>query len=402
MNTLANKKIILGVCGGIAAYKSAELVRRLVEVGAQVQVVMSAHAQSFVSALTFQALSGRAVRHSLFDETAEAAMGHIELARWADVILIAPATANTIAKLAHGLADNLLTTLCLASRAPIAVAPAMNQAMWENSTTQHNMQLLKTQHFALFGPGVGEQACGETGAGRMLEPLEIRSLLEALCSKKTQLLSGKQVLLTAGPTQEAIDPVRYISNHSSGKMGFALAEAARNAGAEVVLVCGPTKLSPPPGIEVCRVKSAEEMLAKVLKHSMASDIFISVAAVADFRLKEVKAEKIKKSADEMTLTLVKNPDILATVAKLETLRPFCVGFAAETNNLSQYAQQKLKLKNLDMIAANLVSTENNVFNNDHNALEVYTRKGDHISLGNTTKTALAKQLIELIAAQLTP
>ncbi|MCB1757348.1 MAG: bifunctional phosphopantothenoylcysteine decarboxylase/phosphopantothenate--cysteine ligase CoaBC, partial [Gammaproteobacteria bacterium] len=401
MQSLANKKIILGVCGGIAAYKSADLVRRLIETGAEVQVVMTGHAEHFVSPLTFQALSGNPVRHTLFDEAAEAAMGHIELARWADLILIAPATAGFIARLAHGLADDLLSTLCLATRAPIAIAPAMNQAMWENTATRANMAIVQDRGIAVFGPASGSQACGETGAGRMLEALEIRDLCVDLLSETDLSLAGRQILLTTGPTRESIDPVRYISNHSSGKMGFALAEAARDAGASVTVVSGPVSLSPPNGIDIVRVQSAAEMLDAVLQHAPRSDVFISVAAVADFRLKTVETKKIKKSADELTLTLVKNPDILAEVAALKKHRPYCVGFAAETHDLQDYAKEKLKNKNLDMIAANLVTNDSDtVFNSDSNTLEVFLRDSRQVSLPHAPKRQIARQLIALIAEQL--
>ena len=401
MKSLANKKIILGVCAGIAAYKSADLVRRLVEAGAQVQVVMTEHAAEFVTPLTYQALSGKPVRHQLFDEAAEAAMGHIELARWADLVLVAPATANFIAKLVHGLADDLLSTLCLATRAPIVIAPAMNQAMWENEATQANMSMLHDRGITVLGPGSGEQACGETGAGRMLEPLEIRAALMEVFVKPDQSLTARKVLLTTGPTREAIDPVRYISNHSSGKMGFAVAEAARDAGAGVTVISGPVSIRPPTGINVVGVQSADEMLAAVMQYAPHSDVFIGVAAVADFRLKNVETKKIKKSADELSLTLVKNPDILAAVAALKKSRPFCVGFAAETHDLNSYAKQKLKAKNLDMIAANLVTNDtDSVFNSDNNTLEIFLRDDRQVSLPHAPKRDIARQLIALIAEQL--
>ncbi len=401
MNSLAKKKILLGVCGGIAAYKSADLVRKLIEAGAEVQVVMTRHAEEFISSLTFQALSGRPVRQALFDEQAEAAMGHIELARWADLVLIVPASANTIAKLAQGLADDLLSTLCLATRAPIAVAPAMNQAMWENKATQSNMAVLQNRDILVLGPASGEQACGETGAGRMLEPVEIRTLVGELFQKTDQSLAQKRVLLTTGPTREAIDPVRYISNRSSGKMGFALAEAASAAGAEVTVVAGPTSAPSPDSIELVRVESAKQMFDAVMQRAQQSDVFISVAAVADFRLKTAEQEKIKKTQNEITLTLEKNPDILATVAALDKNRPYCVGFAAETQDLHAYALDKLKRKNLDMIAANLVGKdERNVFNSDHNALDIFLRDHRTVSLPRNTKRQLARQLVELIAEHL--
>ncbi len=404
MDNLRDKKIILGVCGGIAAYKCADLVRRLSEAGAEVQVVMTAHAESFITAMTFQALSGSIVRQSLFDESAEAAMGHIELARWADIILIAPATANIMAKLAHGLANDLLTTLCLATTADIAVVPAMNQAMWSNAATQANVATLKSHGIAIFGPASGDQACGDVGSGRMLEPLDIREHVDAhfaVLAPSDGALAGKSVLLTAGPTREAIDPVRYISNHSSGKMGFALAEAARDAGANVTVIAGPTVISQPSGMTVIAVQSATNMLKEVMSRAEDNDVFVAVAAVADYRIKETSQEKIKKSDVELTLTLVKNPDILAEVAGLKTNRPFCVGFAAETNDLQTYARGKLERKNLDMIAANLVTNDkDSVFNSNSNTLEVFLRNSSHISFPHAPKRQIADQLIALIAKQL--
>lgn len=403
MENLSDKKIILGVCGGIAAYKSADLVRRLLEAGAQVQVVMTSHAESFITPMTFQALSGNPVRQSLFDESAEAAMGHIELARWADMILIAPATANFIAELVHGLARDLLSTLCLATTADIAIVPAMNQAMWSNVATQENVSRLDKRGIAIFGPASGEQACGDVGSGRMLEPLSIREHVVShfsATSNQSDILTDKNILLTAGPTRESIDPVRYISNHSSGKMGFALAIAARDAGANVTVISGPTAISQPTNVTVIEVQSAEDMLEEVMSRASDSDIFIAVAAVADYRVKETQNEKIKKSKTEMTLTLIKNPDILATVSSLKNDRPFCVGFAAETNDLQSYARGKLERKNLDMIAANLVTNEkDSVFNSDSNTLEVFLRDSSHISLPQASKQHIASQLITLIAEQ---
>lgn len=402
MNALQNKNIVLGVCGGIAAYKSPDLVRRLTEAGASVQVVMTEHAAQFVSPLTFQAVSGKAARYTLFDEAAEAAMGHIELARWADLILIAPATANTLGRLAYGLADDLLTTICLATRAPLAVAPAMNQAMWTHPATQANISQLNARGTIILGPAEGNQACGETGSGRMLEPLALRDAVSDLFAvPDTGALKGRRMLITAGPTREAIDPVRYISNHSSGKMGFAIAAAARDAGATVTLVAGPTQIAPPDGVTVHRIESAHDMHQTVMAEATQHDVFVSVAAVADFRIKDLRGEKMKKSADEITLTLVKNPDILADVASLSESRPFCVGFAAETHDLENYAADKLARKNLDMICANLVQGgDDSVFNSDDNALEIFLRGGDRISLPSAPKTQLARALIDLIAEKL--
>jgi phosphopantothenoylcysteine decarboxylase/phosphopantothenate--cysteine ligase len=395
MAVLAGKRILLGVTGGIAAYKSAELLRRLVEYGAEVQVVMTAAAAEFVTPLTFQALSGRPVRQSLLDPAAEAGMGHIELARWPDFILIAPASAHFLARLAHGLADDLLTTLCLATNQPIAVAPAMNRLMWANPATQDNCRLLSQRHIALWGPGAGEQACGETGAGRMLEPLELRQRLIDHWTTATSL-NGCRVLITAGPTREAIDPVRFISNHSSGRMGFAVAAAAAQAGAEVILVSGPVQLTTPPGVQRIDVASAQAMYATVMQHVVGSQIFIAVAAVADYRVTERFPQKMKKSHSTMTLNLERTPDILASVAGMTAYRPFCVGFAAETDAVLDYARRKLIDKNLDLIAANHVGGSDRGFNSLTNALHVLWRDGErHLPLAS--KQQLAVDLITLIA-----
>ncbi|HWK73464.1 MAG TPA: bifunctional phosphopantothenoylcysteine decarboxylase/phosphopantothenate--cysteine ligase CoaBC, partial [Povalibacter sp.] len=318
-------KILLGVTGGIAAYKSPDLVRRLAERGADVQVVMSKGAQQFVTALTFQAVSGKPVRTDLWDAAAEAAMGHIELARWADEIVVAPATAEFLARLAHGLANDLLTTLCLATTAPITIAPAMNRQMWMNPATQANVNLLKERGIRVLGPASGEQACGEVGVGRMLEPAQIAEEIYAALPVDG-VFKGLKVVITAGPTREGIDPVRFISNRSSGKMGYAVAAAAREAGAKVVLVTGPVQIPTPPGIERVEVESAEQMLAAVQKHVVGADIFIAAAAVSDYRCSEIAREKIKKTSDNMTLALTRAPDVLATIGKSES-PPFLVGFA---------------------------------------------------------------------------
>jgi len=352
--TVRAKKIILGVTGGIAAYKAPELVRRLVEQGAEVQVIMTASACEFVKPLVFQAVSGNRVHQELLDEAAEAGMGHIELARWADQILIAPATANTIARLAAGFSDDLLSTVCLASRAPMAVAPAMNTVMWEAAATQTNVECLQDRGVRFFGPGVGSQACGETGAGRMLEPDDLVAQLQATGvdqashQSATGLLQGVEVLITAGPTREAIDPVRFLSNHSSGKMGYAIADAAQAAGARVTLVSGPVNLPTPANVKKIDVSSAMDMQSEVMSRVTKDGIFVSVAAVADYRVEDQQQQKIKKSDESMTLTLVRNPDILATVSA-SAERMFCVGFAAETQNLEQYARAKLEKKNLDLL-----------------------------------------------------
>lgn len=396
MNRLRNKHIILGVTGGIAAYKSAELLRLLIKAGAQVQVVMTAAAKQFITPLTMQALSGKPVRDNLFDEQAEAAMGHIELARWADLIIIAPATADCMAQLAHGQANNLLHTLCLASRAPRIVAPAMNQQMWHDSVTQENLQHLRTHGFNIAGPASGEQACGDVGLGRMLEAEAI--LTFAAEQITTKAMTGLRVLITGGPTREAIDPVRYLSNNSSGKMAYALAQAASEADASVCLISGPTALTIPDGVDRVDVLSAVEMHAAVMEHIADYDVFIACAAVADYRPIEVATQKIKKSCDHMTLTLIPNPDILADVCQLDN-PPFTMGFAAETNDIVEHAQKKLNNKQCDMIVANPVgfndrgfaSDDNQAFVIDNNAVE---------ELPLQSKAQLAKQLIELIAQRI--
>ncbi|WP_440906033.1 bifunctional phosphopantothenoylcysteine decarboxylase/phosphopantothenate--cysteine ligase CoaBC [Catenovulum sp. SX2] len=395
MSILTNKNILLGISGGIAAYKCAELTRRLKDQGANVRVVMTEGAKAFITPLTMQAVSGNPVSDSLLDPAAEAAMGHIELAKWADVILIAPASADIMAKLAHGLADNLLPTLCLASKAPVAIAPAMNQQMWAAPATQRNLSILQHDGRFIFGPGTGEQACGDVGAGRMLEPHQIIQLLPSLFMP--QVLQGRRVLITAGPTQEAIDPVRYISNHSSGKMGYALAEAAANMGAQVTLVSGPTNLAEPMWTKRISVTSAQQMLQAVEQASVENDIFISCAAVADYKVKEVAAEKIKKSSHQMSIQLERNPDILATIAQ-QVEKPFCVGFAAETNNVIEYATGKMQRKNLNMIIANDVSDSSIGFNSNQNAVTVLWPDGQQ-AFAQMDKSELAQQLIQLIAKQ---
>jgi phosphopantothenoylcysteine decarboxylase/phosphopantothenate--cysteine ligase len=393
MANQASTRILLGVTGGIAAYKSAELVRRLRDRGAEVQVVMTAGARQFVTPLTFQALSGRPVRTDLWDADAEAAMGHIELARWADQVLIAPASADFLARLAHGFAGDLLTTLCLATDAPLSVAPAMNRLMWANSATQANVALLRSRGVTVLGPGEGDQACGETGPGRMLEPAEI---LDALAPQDsaTGVLVGRKVLITAGPTRERIDPVRFITNRSSGKMGFAVAEAAREAGAEVVLVSGPVNVATPPGVRRVDVETAEQMMNAVDEHLAGTDIFIAAAAVSDYRPVQCASEKIKKTSESLTLALSRTTDILATVAA-RTPRPFVVGFAAETQNVERNALAKLEGKRLDMIAANQVG-DNLAFDCEDNALTVYW-PGGRQDLGRAPKRQLAAALVSLIA-----
>ncbi len=396
-------KIILGVCGGIAAYKSPEIVRRLADHGAEVQVVMTQAATEFVSPLVFQAVSGNAVHRDLLDEQAEAGMGHIELARWADVVLIAPATANTIARLASGFADDLLSTICLATQSSLLIAPAMNTVMWEHPATQQNVATLRGRGVEVLGPGVGSQACGETGAGRMLEPLEIVELVQSVktpslagVNSVSHQLAGAKVLITAGPTREEIDPVRFISNHSSGKMGFALAKAASDAGAEVTLVAGPVRLDTPGGVQRIDVVSARQMHQQVMALATQQDIFIAVAAVADYRVEQRQDSKIKKTTDELSLKLTRNPDILADVAALDP-KPFCVGFAAETDNLEQYARGKLEKKNLNMIIANLVGGSETGFNSDKNAVEVYWAGGE-ASFSARSKQSLAVELVTLLSS----
>lgn len=390
------ERILLGVTGGIAAYKAADLVRQLRKAAFEVRVVMTAGAEAFVTPLTFQALSGNPVRTSLLDENAEAGMGHIELAKWADRILIAPASANCMAKLATGLADDLLTTVCLATEAPIILAPAMNQAMWRNRRTRENVQRLSDDpQFTLWGPGEGDQACGDTGPGRMLEPLQ---LLERLLDDKPGSLRGCSVVVTAGPTREAIDPVRYISNHSSGRMGYALAEAARAAGAEVVLISGPTNLQTPAGCRRVDVVTAAEMLTAAEEATAGNcDIFIATAAVADYRPSHSEEHKIKKGTAIATIELTPNPDILARVAG-QPQAPFCVGFAAETRDLEHYARDKLVRKKLDMIVANDVSDSRIGFNSDDNAVTLFWHDGQR-EFPSQPKRTLARELIDLIGSQ---
>ena len=390
---MQGKRILLGVTGGIAAYKSPDLVRRLRERGAEVQVVMTDAAREFVTATTFQAVSGREVRTDLWDAAAEAAMGHIELARWAEAILIAPATADFLARLTTGQANDLLATLCLATEAPIAAAPAMNHIMWANAATRSNVATLQQRGIHIFGPAAGDQACGEIGEGRMLEPLELVDRIATLFSGKGPL-RGRRVLISAGPTRERIDPVRFISNRSSGKMGFAVAQAAREAGAEVILVSGPVSLPTPPGVRRVDVESAADMLTAVLREVEGTDIFISTAAVADYRPARPADQKIKKTSDSLDLCMERTSDVLATVAARPD-RPFVVGFAAETESVEQNARLKLLKKNLDMIAANEVGHDK-AFDCEDNQLIVLWRNGRQ-DLGKASKSALARKLVALIA-----
>ncbi len=392
LTTLQNKRVLLGLSGGIAAYKAAELCRLLVGAGAQVQVVMTKGAQEFITPLTMQALSGQPVHTELLDPTAEAAMGHIQLARWADLILVAPASANFMARLAHGEASDLLTTVCLARRCPLALAPAMNQAMWSNATTVSNLGVLEAAGILMFGPAAGAQACGDVGPGRLLEAAELLQLCAAQFT--TGSLAGKRVVITAGPTREAIDPVRYLSNHSSGKMGYALAEAAIEAGAEVTLISGPTDLPAPDRCKLVPVISALDMLAACQAHP--SDIFVAVAAVADYRIAQPALGKIKKTAEELSLSLVRNPDILATIAASKP-RPFCVGFAAETDQLAEYAKAKLRSKGLDLIFANDATS---TFGNDAASVTAYWPGGEKV-FESQSKAQLARRLIALISQRST-
>ncbi|WP_372878789.1 bifunctional phosphopantothenoylcysteine decarboxylase/phosphopantothenate--cysteine ligase CoaBC [Spongiibacter marinus] len=395
MKQLSNRQILLGITGGIAAYKSAELVRRLKDHGADVRVVMTAAAMEFITPLTLQALSGNPVHTALLDPEAEAGMGHIELARWADLILVAPASADFMARLASGRGDDLLTTLCLATPAPIALAPAMNQGMWRDPATQANADTLRQRGVALFGPAAGEQACGDIGPGRMLEAEQLAELAAGLFNSRA--LDGICLSITAGPTREAIDPVRYISNHSSGKMGYALAEAAADAGARVTLISGPTQLPCPPRVTRVDVISADDMYQASMANMGSCDIFIACAAVADYRPAHIEEQKIKKQNTSMHIELVRNPDIVSAVASHDQ-RPFTVGFAAETQDVIHYAKGKLEKKNLDMIIANDVSDTRIGFNSDENSVTIIDPSGQQ-KLEQMGKRQLAKQLIDLIAAR---
>ncbi|MFA0491448.1 bifunctional phosphopantothenoylcysteine decarboxylase/phosphopantothenate--cysteine ligase CoaBC [Vibrio splendidus] len=392
---LAGKKILLGISGGIAAYKCAELTRRLIERGAQVQVVMTNAAKEFITPLTMQAVSGRPVSDSLLDPAAEASMGHIELAKWADLVLLAPATADLIARMTAGMGNDLLTTLLLATDAPVAVSPAMNQQMYSHPATQENIATLKRRGCEIWGPAAGEQACGDVGMGRMLEPMQLVHRCEDFFQPKP--LAGRSVLITAGPTREAIDPVRYITNHSSGKMGYALAEAAAKQGATVTLISGPVSLATPNKVNRIDVDSAQQMFDAVTANAAQHDIFISCAAVADYRPETIADQKLKKvdGKDDMTIQMVKNPDIVASVASMSEGRPFTVGFAAETQDVEKYARGKLERKNLDMICANDVSVEGQGFNSSSNELHLYWKDGDK-SLPLDSKDTLGFQILDQI------
>lgn len=390
---LANKRILLGVTGGIAAYKSADLARRLREAGAEVRVVMTRAATEFITPLTMQAVSGNPVHLHLLDLQAEAGMGHIELARWADAVLVAPASADFMAKVAHGLADDLLSTLCLATAAPLALAPAMNRLMWSNPATQDNRRVLESRGVRLFGPAEGEQACGEVGPGRMLEPRPLVEMTAGLFAGGS--LAGLNIVITAGPTREAIDPVRFISNRSSGKMGYAIAAAAAEAGAVVMLISGPVTLTAPPHVRRIDVESAAQMYEAVLANVRDCDIFIGAAAVADYRPATQAAHKIKKDRSEANLALERTPDILASVAALPDA-PYTVGFAAETENLETHARAKLVAKRLDMVAANWVGRPDTGFESDENALLLVWESGG-MELPRAPKNRLARELMAVIA-----
>ncbi|MFZ9026892.1 MAG: bifunctional phosphopantothenoylcysteine decarboxylase/phosphopantothenate--cysteine ligase CoaBC [Pseudohongiellaceae bacterium] len=393
MLSLTNKHILLGITGGIAAYKSAELTRLLVKAGAEVHVAMTPSATEFITPLTLQALSGNRVHLDLLDAEAEAGMGHIELARWADLIVIAPATADFMARMTHGQADDLLTAVILASTAQIAIAPAMNQAMWADGITQSNLEALQLRRIHVWGPASGEQACGDVGPGRMIEPQEIADRCAGMF--ETTRLTGKKVLITGGPTREAIDPVRFISNHSSGKMAFALATEAAAAGAQVSLVSGPVHLPTPDRVGRTDVESAEQMLEAVMERVADTDIFIGVAAVADYRPATIEAQKIKKNADSMTLALVKNPDIISRVAALSD-GPMVVGFAAETEHLEANGTEKLKRKGLDLLFANK-ATE--TFNSDEVTVTALSGHSQQ-TLGPGSKLNIARLMLDLIAEHL--
>jgi len=393
MNSLTDKRIVLGVTGGIAAYKTADLVRRLRQWGFDVKVIMTRGAQQFVTPLTFQALSGNTVYKDMFDASAEMAMDHIELARWADLVLIAPITADRIAKMAHGFADDLLNTVCLATTANIAIAPAMNQQMWQAAITQSNVELLRKRGVIILGPGEGVQACGDVGPGRMLEPQDIATRVRGLFIPP--ILKGLSVLVTAGPTREAADPVRFISNASSGKMGYEIARAAVEAGASATLVSGPTALEKPAGVHCIDVISAEEMRDAVMVHIDGKDIFIAAAAVSDYRPTDYTTSKRKKQAMNMELVLEPTPDILAQVTSMPN-HPFAVGFAAETDDMENNAKQKFKKKSLHMIAANRVGVPDSGFESDQNALEVYWENGN-AKIPKAQKWHVAHQLLSLVA-----
>nr|WP_305849248.1 bifunctional phosphopantothenoylcysteine decarboxylase/phosphopantothenate--cysteine ligase CoaBC [Providencia sp. M-27] len=392
--SLLGKQIVIGISGGIAAYKIPELTRRLRDKGAVVRIVMTDGAKAFITPLTLQAVSGHPVSDDLLDPAAEAAMGHIELAKWADIIILAPATADLIARLSAGMANDLLTTVCLASAAPVALVPAMNQQMYRAKATQENLIKLQQRQCMIWGPDAGSQACGDIGPGRMIDPLEIVRLTSEFFTPKFDL-QGIKLMITAGPTREALDPVRFISNHSSGKMGFAIAKAASQRGAEVTLIAGPVNIGTPEGVNRVDVISGLEMYEQVHKTISTQNIFIGCAAVADYRAKNIAENKIKKQGDEVSITLIKNPDIVASVGNLKHNRPYVVGFAAETQNVEEYARQKRQQKQLDLICANDVSLADNGFNSDNNALHLFDANGD-TRLPHCNKNELSHYLLDEI------
>ncbi|AXH63482.1 bifunctional phosphopantothenoylcysteine decarboxylase/phosphopantothenate--cysteine ligase CoaBC [Providencia huaxiensis] len=392
--SLLGKQIVIGISGGIAAYKIPELTRRLRDKGAIVRIVMTQGAKAFITPLTLQAVSGHPVSDDLLDPAAEAAMGHIELAKWADLIILAPATADLIARLSAGMANDLLTTVCLASAAPIALVPAMNQQMYRAKATQENLIKLQQRQCMIWGPDAGSQACGDIGPGRMIDPLEIVRLASEFFTPKLDL-QGIKLMITAGPTREALDPVRFISNHSSGKMGFAIAKAASQRGADVTLIAGPVNIETPEGVNRIDVMSGLEMYEQVHQTIAEQNIFIGCAAVADYRAKNIAENKIKKQGDEVSITLFKNPDIVASVGSLKHNRPYVVGFAAETQNVEEYARQKRQQKQLDLICANDVSLADNGFNSDNNALHLFDANGD-IRLPHCNKNELSHYLLDEI------
>ena len=398
LKSLANKNILLGVSGGIAAYKSAEIVRHLRKAGALVRVVMTKSAEEFITPLTLQALSGNRVSTELLDVEAEAAMGHIELAKWADGLLIAPATANTLARISSGRGDDLLSTIALAFEGPVSLAPAMNQAMWRNERTQENLKKLIHQDFVICGPGSGEQACGDVGLGRMLEPLDILDMFSLSFNEGT--LSGKKILITAGPTQEPIDPVRFITNRSSGKMGYSLVEAALESGANVTLISGPVNIDPPSNCNFVSIKTAKEMFDAVMHHISGMDVYIGTAAVSDYSPAKASDSKIKKdgSSSPMFLELKENQDILKSVSELEQ-RPYVVGFAAETNDLIKNAEKKLSTKNLDLIIANDVSNKEIGFDSDDNEVTLITEKEKYL-IERQNKRKVSKKIIDFISRRI--
>ncbi|MBQ0534173.1 bifunctional phosphopantothenoylcysteine decarboxylase/phosphopantothenate--cysteine ligase CoaBC [Providencia huaxiensis] len=392
--SLLGKQIVIGISGGIAAYKIPELTRRLRDKGAVVRIVMTNGAKAFITPLTLQAVSGHPVSDDLLDPAAEAAMGHIELAKWADIIILAPATADLIARLSAGMANDLLTTVCLASAAPVVLVPAMNQQMYRAKATQENLIKLQQRQCMIWGPDAGSQACGDIGPGRMIDPLEIVRLTSEFFTPKFDL-QGIKLMITAGPTREALDPVRFISNHSSGKMGFAIAKAASQRGAEVTLIAGPVNIGTPEGVNRVDVISGLEMYEQVHKTISTQNIFIGCAAVADYRAKNIAENKIKKQGDEVSITLIKNPDIVASVGNLKHNRPYVVGFAAETQNVEEYARQKRQQKQLDLICANDVSLADNGFNSDNNALHLFDANGD-TRLPHCNKNELSHYLLDEI------